>query len=306
MSKSINTSTSQELHVRLQEAYTEVNLNRITTNIISLYKNREYTHLRSMINLLSEYGVIENKKINKCFNRLIMLYHPDRVKFYQNEINSCIQSGDKQRLQKLTHIFSVLDMDISMDNINTDVIDCDYSPEYEWDYHETGFGYFYDNADAENYYSPIDFYDNNPLDNSFMAAMKRKIYGCIHIDFPVYILEDMEELEMAEYELETLEGIEYCRFLKVLNLSGNLLTDISDLYVLKNLRELDISYNQIGYIDALVFLKYLVHLDISNNYIDDLSPLYDLQYLRSVDISGNPVSRAQINYLKNKGIALTM
>ncbi len=306
MSETIYTSTNQDLHKRLQEAYTEINLNRITTNIIALYKNREYDYIRSIVRVLSEYGIIENQKINKCFNRLVMLYHPDRVKYYQNEINNCVQSGDQLRLQKLTHIFSVLDMEVSLDNKNLEDLDCDYSPEYAWDYYETGFEYFYDDADAGCSTAANDFYDNNLFDSSFISAIKRKIYGCIHIDFPVYMLDDIEELEMAEYELETLDGIEYCRFLRVLNLSGNLLTDISDLCALKNLRELDISYNQIGYIDALSFLKYLVHLDISNNFIDDLTPLYHLQYLHSVDISGNPVSREQINYLKSKGIALTM
>ena len=229
-----------------------------------------------------------------------MIYHPDRGNQYRKEIDTLIRKGKLEDLQRYSHILEIQDMDqfVTAEQIAEDI---DYHPEYLWDEEDPGFDYFYDMDDEQFEHVPAQHADNEP-DNTFFSAVKRKLYGSIEILLPGYYLEDLEEIEMAEYEIEQLDGIECCKYVKILDLSGN---NISDIYNLKDLvliEELDLSYNQISIIDVLVKLKNLRVLDLSNNLIDDISPLFYLNNLDYLNVIGNAVPPKQIQNLKNNGI----
>ena len=81
---------------------------------------------------------------------------------------------------------------------------------------------------------------------SFLTALKRRIYGNLNVDFPMYLLEDLEEIEMADYEIESLDGIEACRYARVVDLSNNNLTDLTDLRYLHQIERLYLANNHIG------------------------------------------------------------
>ena len=75
-----------------------------------------------------------------------------------------------------------------------------------------------------------------------------------------------------------------------LDLSGQRLTDISELSKCKKLVSLDLSSNSISDISVLVDLQELQSLNISGNSISDLNPLLSLQKLRSLNAADNVVS----------------
>ncbi|MEZ5072793.1 MAG: leucine-rich repeat domain-containing protein [Bacteroidales bacterium] len=132
------------------------------------------------------------------------------------------------------------------------------------------------------------------------------MYGNLNVDFPMYLLEDLEEVEMADYELESLDGIDACRQARVVDLSNNLLTDISDLKDLRQLERLYLANNQIGYIDVLGNLPVLQEIDLSYNDVDDISPLFDLQHLDYLNVMGNRVPAWQLEELQKKGVTLVV
>lgn len=285
---------------RIREAYSDENLNRISAGIIDFYKSGEHSLIRKIAEAVSAYIPIREEKMSKCFNRLIMIYHPDNGNRYRQEIDALIGRGDAAGLNKYSHILEIQDLErfLTSEQISEDI---DYHPEYRWDDEDPGFDYYYD-LDDEQFDHDQEVFGPGAGDNSFFSAVKRKLYGSIEVHLPPYYLEDLEEVEMAEYEIEELEGIEFCKYVKKLDLSGN---NISDLYLLKDLgriEELDLSYNQIGIIDPLLKLRNLRMLDLSNNLIDDVSPLFQLDYLEYVNIIGNPVPPQQIDRLKNNGI----
>jgi hypothetical protein len=140
------------------------------------------------------------------------------------------------------------------------------------------------------------------MENDFLAAVKRKIYGNMEIDLPVYLLEDLEEIEMAEYEIGSLDGIRFCKYAVVMDLSGNHINDLSEIGECRLLKELYLSHNQISIIDALINMADLRQLDLSYNQVDDLTPLLRLQKLEYVNLLGNPVPGEQIEQLKKRGI----
>ena len=287
-------------YTKIKEAYTDANLNKISAEIIGFYKSGEFSLIKRIAKVVSEYIPIEEEKASKCFTRLIMIYHPDKGHLYRSEIDSLYEKGHMDKLKDYSHILEIQDLDkfVTAEQIAEDI---DYSPEYRWDEEQPGFNYFYDQDGEQFDEEPERFADTEP-DKTFYAAVKRKFYGNREIHMPPVYLEDLEEVEMADYEIEQLDGLEFCKYVKKLDLSGNNIADITLLKDLEDIEELDLSYNQINIIDILVRLKNLRVLDLSNNLIDDISSLLFLSNLEYVNLIGNMIPREQIQLLKIRGI----
>jgi Leucine-rich repeat (LRR) protein len=163
--------------------------------------------------------------------------------------------------------------------------DIGYEPEYVWD--PPG------NEDAVNEFG-----------GTFYEAVKMRMYGNLSQELPSYYLEDFEDIEMAESYIEALDGIEHCKHVVFLDLSGNQITDISGLWSLDMLEELFLANNNIGYIDALSNLVNLREVDLSRNEIDDISPLLVLDKLEFVNLIGNNISDDQISSLRDRDVVV--
>lgn len=290
-----------DLYEKLKEAYTQRNLNEITAKIIEWNKLREVGKLRELSRLVGEYVDIEEKSANKYFSKLVMLYHPDKEIFYNKELDKAYKNNDFEKLSRNNHIFLIEEIEKSLFDAAS-AEDIDYSPQYDWDFHQDGFNYFCDYTD--------DFIEENPaydefIDNSFYSAVKRKIYGNMNIEMPAFYLEDIEEIEMAEYEIDNLDGIEHCKHATHIDLSKNHITDISLIIKIKRLEELYLSDNYITFIDPLYNLKNLRIIDLSNNNIEDISILQHLQRLEFLNIANNRIPSEQIEKLKKQGIVVS-
>ena len=269
--------------------------------MISLYQEKQYDALREVMATVAEFTGIREEKIQRCFAYLLKLYHPDKTTHYINLIRENFNAGNYDQLQDLEHIFLVEDMDFTtMRSANIDE-DIDYHPDEVWDESDPGFTYF----DEDSMNLSDDLPGNTvkeQMDDDFLSAVKRKIYGNIEINMPVYLLEDLEEIEMAEYEIRSLDGIRFCKYAVVMDLSGNHINDLSEIGECRLLKELYLSHNQISIIDAIINLADLTQLDLSYNQVDDVTPLFRLQQLEYVNLLGNPVPRKQIEHLKKRGI----
>ena len=286
---------------RLLRSFSEKNLTGITTQLIALYRDKQYGALREVMAVVSEFTGIREEKIQRCFAYLLKLYHPDKTKYYLNFIRENYQAGNFDRLQGLQHIFLVEDMDFTTMRSAYIDEDIDYHPDEIWDESDPGFTYF--NEESMNLSDDIPGKTAEvEIDDDFLSAVKRKIYGNIEIDMPVYLLEDLEEIEMAEYEIRSLDGIRFCKYATVMDLSGNHIHDLSEIGECRLLKELYLSHNQISIIDALINMADLRQLDLSYNQVDDLTPLFRLQKLEYVNLLGNPVPNEQLELLKKKGI----
>lgn len=289
-------SEIQELYNRLTDAYSDKNLNRITGKLIQLQKNKYFGKIREIANKISPYVLINEERDMRCFSRLITLYHPDKAPSVREEMRKHFQANDLDRLNKYAHIF-LLD---NMDNMVVESIyeDLDYSPEYGWDdYADRNFSSFDPFRTEEE--EPV---DDREYENTFMNAVRLRIYGDLDMDFPTYYLEDYEYLEMASSNIEYLDGIEYCKHVEYLDLSDNELSEISELCSLKRIEELNLADNNLTYIDALSRLINLKILDLSGNQIEDVAPLFTLEKLQYVDITGNKIPQYQKESLRDQGV----
>jgi len=176
----------------------------------------------------------------------------------------------------------------------------DLAEEFGWDADADGFSYFMDQEGSEGDEDDDLGYTNR----SFLTVLKRRIYGNLNVDFPMYLLEDLEEIEMADYEIEFLDGIEACRHARMVDLSNNNLTDLTDLRYLHQIERLYLSNNHIGMIDSLSNLTVLQVLDISFNDVDDLAPLFELSHLSYLNVMGNRIPAWQLEKLQLKGVTI--
>jgi len=289
----------QELYDDLKDAYSNENLNLITGRLILLYKNKNFGKIREIANKISKYEPIEDENDAKCFSRLMMLYHPDKGEQHRKAIALLHERNDFENLSRYSHILLVVDLDHAPSLTVDD--DVDYQPEYAWDgKSNSSFSYHDPDEDKsrDNEFEDVDF------ERSFYNMIKIQEYGTVDMEFPSYYLEDFEEFEMASRGLETLDGVEHCRHVKILDLSNNALSDLSDLWNLERLEELYLASNQIGYIDALGNLLNLKVLDLADNQIDDISPILELEHLEYVNLIGNPVPVRQIMELEDRGVVV--
>ena len=286
--------TIVELTNTLTEAYSLENLNKISVTLIDLFKNKQFSILQKIGEIINDYSAIELSKDGKGFTKLIMLYHPDKYQYYQNEINRLANQNEFDALLELSHIIQLLRVDEIAKSLHS-FEDIDYSPIYDWDIETDGFTIVNDGPkikETKSRRSDYDFYD----------AIKMRQYGCTDVEFPSWYLEDIDEFELASSDITCLAGIEFCIHAKIMDISDNRITDISPLFGLTQLEELNISYNLIQNIDALSNLLNLKSANLSHNQIEDISPLFELEMLTYVDLSGNQVAAGQINKLIELGV----
>ncbi len=291
---------NHDLYIKLKDAYSDQNLNSITSKIIELYRIKKLNRLKELIDVIAENTDFNKESINKCFSKLIFMYHPDKGHQYRQEIETFFKAGETEKLQQYSHILVAQNIESMVIENEEEDFDIDYAPEYVWDEDVQGFEYF-----DEDYLQSDNLKNDFPdfeYDNTFFSAIKRKYFGNIMVDLPIHYLDDLEEIEMTNFDICDLSGAEYCRQVVFLDLSNNCITDVTQIIGLSLLEELYLSDNEIGYIDALSNLTKLRIIDLSNNAIDDLSPLFELPNLEYVNIMGNPIPHDQIEYLENNNV----
>lgn len=292
------------LYEKLLEYWTEENLHALTTRIIELQKEKRFDGIRQLSRLAGLNGTMQDEKENRLFTSLIMLYHPDKLSQQRKAIEILYVKNDLNGLNEYTHIFRVMQEYLNDFPVNIIESVRQFEEEYDVDLGGGEYGIFDDTPpeEPEEYDPWASGY--NAEDNSFFAAFKRKIYGDRIIDLPGVMLEDLEEIEMAEYEIDDLDGIEWCRYAVSIDLSRNRISDLSPLSELKHVEELYLPENEIGFLDHLSHMKRLRVLDVSYNEIDDLSPLFDLPELSYLNIMGNRIPEDQLDILRELGVLI--
>lgn len=122
-------------------------------------------------------------------------------------------------------------------------------------------------------------------------------------------------LDLSENQLSDVSNVTRCQTLEVLNLSGNKLGDVLDLGKFRgmnNLRKLDLSHNDINYLDNTdnVNLESLEDLDLSHNNIlpSDLNMtiFYPYTKLHTLRLNDNHMSQLDYNHLLNVKLLKTI
>jgi Leucine-rich repeat (LRR) protein len=295
--------TITELSEKLLDAYSDLNLNKITLTLLTLYKEQQYSSLNKIAELIGDFVTIEIDENGKGFSKLIMKYHPDRGDSHRKTIADLTAKGDYDGLLEQSHILKLLRVDEIAELIDS-YEDIDYSPVYSWDWETKAESYTVINEEPAR--ERRQKKPQKQRSYSFYDAFRIRIYGNTKTQIPFYYFDDVDEIELSESGIDSLAGIEMCKHAVVVDLSGNQISDLSELWGLGLIEELNLSGNQIGLIDALSNLSNLRQLDLSGNKISDISPLFELGKLEAVNLSGNPINSSQIEELKELGIEVEL
>lgn len=287
-----------KLYLELKNTYTEENLNKITRKIIDSYRNEESDFLDNLIGKLGEFLQLDDSKINKAFPRLVMLYHPDKLKYYQNQIENNYHNASEIKLTQFSHIF------IALKNLNyipkRKAIDTTQTSVRPEDY-----GYEVDINDFDNIVESYELDQEYVSEGStidFISALKMQEFGDLDLDLRSSQLESFTgDLNFAGHGIDDVTGIENCINISSLDFSKNEIVDITGLGFLTLLEELYLSKNEIYAIDGLSTLHKLRLLDLSFNNIDDISPLFELPNLQYLNLVGNQIPQKQIAQISKKG-----
>jgi len=289
-----------ELYNNLKVAYTTENLGGISSRIIGMFREKQHDALRAIQKVVNDYTPCNEEKINKVFSRLIMLYHPDRLSQNLEQLEMAYGRDDFETLYSMSHILAVQNLESEDVLFSSVLTEEDLAEEFGWDQQGDEFTYFISEEQLEE----DSVIDPGFESRSFINLVKRRVYGHLNVDFPIYLLEDLEEIEMADYEMEDLDGISACRYARAVDLSNNNLTDISELGELRQLERLYLSNNQIGLVDVLDNLFMLEILDISYNDVDDISALFELSHLSYLNVMGNRIPLWQLEKLQLQGVTV--
>jgi Leucine-rich repeat (LRR) protein len=296
--------TINELHQKIIEAYSPENLNKITLTLLSFYKKKQYSILKKIAFHISKSISIDIDENGKGFSKFMMLYHPDRANFHIQEINRLLAERNFDGLLEYSHILLLLHVDeISASIENFEEID--YVPAYEWDFDLNGFSIFSENDTNEE--GPgehsIKIKTSTRFYN-FYDAIKVRMFDNTEIEYPSYYLEDFDEFELASSGINDLEGVEFCKHVKILDISDNYISDLTPLYGLSLIEDLNLADNDIMDIDVLSNLGNIRVVNLSNNNIDDISAIMNLSRLEYVDLRGTMVSENQVMDLRGLGVTV--
>jgi len=288
----------KELYDELVRAYSLENLNTLSSGIISLYRAKDMGTLRKIHAAVYNGSYGEDLQESRIFTKIITHYHPDRQEQIQKTLSDLLQHDDLEGMKRMDHILDVQKIDVNGQYAESGGdVDFDYGDL--WDFATDGYGYI---DDEERDAGPYDAYEEMIMDHGFYSAVNRKVYGHLSVEFPVHLLADMEIIDMAEYEIENLDGVEYCTYARIMDLAGNNLTEVTALAQLMRLEEIFLQNNHISYLDGLNELPYLRILDLSFNDVDDLSPLFEVDSLEFLNIIGNRVPAWQLEKLSLMGV----
>ncbi len=272
--------TIEDLNIKLLEAYSDQNLNRITLTLLGLYKEQQYSSLNKISELIGDFVSIEIDEAGKGFSKLMMLYHPDKGDLHRNAIKELTLQGDFDGLLNYSHILKLMRVDEIAELINS-YEDIDYSPIYAWDWESKAESFNIVEDEPERKHRREK--SGRAKCYSFYDAFRIRIYGNTKTEIPFYYFDDVDEVELSESAIDNLDGIDRCKHVVVVDLSGNKISDPGELWGLSLIEELNLSGNQIESIDVLSNLTNLRQLDLSDNKITDISPLFELGKLEWVN-----------------------
>lgn len=283
--------TIESLYEELRREVTQDRLKELSSGIILHYRNKNPGALLTYPPAKAKEAA--DKKGPALFALLMQCYHPDKFAHVRKSIEEAFAAKDIDVLLKLreTYLFEIGALAQPPSNYESGADSEAYGfAEDDFGYREGRFrDEVYDDADDEDEEDREGGAFND--EGSFVDALARAFFGGLDVSLTKSDLANLEgELELGDFDIRDLNGVEYCENIKVLDLSSNRIERIGRLGELYFLEKLFISSNRIEDISALRNLDNLVEIDLSFNLIESIDALVGLKKLRYVNVMGNPIA----------------
>ena len=283
-----------QVYKEINEKVTVDNLKKISIDIIASYKNKKYQRLKKYASILR---ADTHANVSKLFLLLIKQYHPDKRSSILKLADELYKTDDYENIKRLhSKYFFTIETEESVSEM-----DIGFEEEYRFDKSE--FGYRKKNIFDDDTFGETNL-EFDETETDFIDAVNKMFFGGLDYTITKSDLKNLDgELDLSDYDISDLNGIEYCIYVHELNLSNNRIDKTGQLSHLIHLQSLYLSNNVIENIEPLVSLIRLRELDISFNNIMDISVLTGLEELEYVNIIGNPIQDYSIIHsLIDKGV----
>jgi len=292
--------TRDSIYRELKKQVNPRRLKEISVDIITRYR----AHDRVGLAFYGELLGLDTSAITlgRLFATVIQQYHPDKLAKIINEIEDHFRENRLEELVRLRDIFIFKATPRHLSYRS------EPRTEETYAYGDDDFGYDEKAVYEEDFTGDVDIdeFDEACEDHErgFIEALTRLVFGNLNLAITIEDVQSLEgELDLSDYDIVDLKGVEHCMNISSLNLSGNDIRNIGPLSRLTRLESLFLSGNRIRNINALAGLGDLKELDISFNEIEDISVLRNCESLLYVNLMGNPVSdTAAIGELTERGV----
>ena len=291
-----------EIYNSLRREITVERLKRISAEVIIGYRKKNERILYAYARILEI--PFNGTHLSRLFAEIIKVYHPDRYNKILRDVEIYYSEGNHKGLLRYRDIYLFDENLLSESNIEPDYT---VTEEYGFSSDESG---YHEERSGDDIFKDFRYDDiadeDEAADTGFTAAVNRHAFGSNEFSLNSHDLASLDgELDLSDYDIIDLDGVEYCVNLTGLNLSGNSIYRISRLASLTRLETLYLSGNSIDSIDALRGLARLKELDLSFNRIEDISVLLELRELEYVNLLGNPLKENDlIDKLVKRGVVV--
>ena len=133
-------------------------------------------------------------------------------------------------------------------------------------------------------------------DKSLEAAVRSQVYAKRKSSAPLTEddVKNVSEVRAVGKGIKSLEGLQYCKSLQLLDLRENKVSSLLPLKDLTRLQSVRLADNKIESLDPIAGLDRVQLLDLSGNAVKDLSSLAKMTNLRTLYLSGNPISEIDV------------
>ncbi|TWU10159.1 Internalin-A precursor [Allorhodopirellula heiligendammensis] len=126
-------------------------------------------------------------------------------------------------------------------------------------------------------------------DPALEAAVRAHVFAKRHGNEPLTV-DDVAEISRVvapQQGIRSLEGLQHCRSLMLVDLAGNEISDLAPLAKLNKLQSVTLAGNRIESIAALEPLTRIQLLDLSGNDVAQLEPIRNMKNMRTLYLADN-------------------
>lgn len=128
-------------------------------------------------------------------------------------------------------------------------------------------------------------------DKGLEAAIRQEVFAKRYNEEPITAddVKNISQVVGKGKNIQSLEGMQYCLAIALIDLENNAIQDLAPLKELKHLQSVNLAGNKIESIAPLSELTGLQYLELSRNRVKDLAPLQGMTNMRSLYLSENQV-----------------
>ena len=129
-------------------------------------------------------------------------------------------------------------------------------------------------------------------DKALEKAVRAEVFEKRYNDEPI-TAQDVQRISRVVGRglgIRSLQGLEHCKAVMLLDLTDNVITDLTPITDLTLLQSVTLANNQITDLAPLAGLEKMQLLDLADNSVTDLSPITAMQNLRTLWVADNQLT----------------